>query len=336
MSEYNIFVGNKDVLLLKALAKTIKTTVGSSIELTAIQNLIATSIGYSSWNALKNFNKSDVLFTDISAILKIAIPSTIKLMNISCNNPQDAVQEVYANLYKSQSWSQLWREEKSKTVGLCLVPTIEREYYQLIGFTSELDLIGRLDKLNLFEHVFDPVVKVDTRAIRYRKQSYESCRPILKYLQLYKGVVFIELNSKICNFEFISDSDIDISEEYLHHAITRSAFHSPSSFNYRFVVKDDLFTVLVYKDNEFEEGGSIAGAIRITEENHNQLESYIHSDESYSLVEDTLTSAAIGHRFDFSPILTNSYFDYCRFMLTKLHGCELIANDLKDVVASIK
>ena len=83
MSEYQYYLSVKDKTVLKSLAKHIKDFVAPSIKLTSIQNSLANGLSYPNWKELQSFNTHDALFTDISVLLRVAISSTIKSLNIA-------------------------------------------------------------------------------------------------------------------------------------------------------------------------------------------------------------------------------------------------------------
>ncbi len=333
MSEFKFYVSEKDKAILKALAKTIKKTVSPSLGLTLIQNNIALSLGYPSWNRLKDFNKCDVLFTDLPAILKVVIPNTIRSLNIHSNSNK-CIDELLAAFSASSAWTQYGGEAPGTIINLCLIP-LDKDNYEVISYTSELDLIHGLQTHQSTAHVFNPIVKIDKKLIQRRNRPYGTRRPILKYLELYSDIVFIESQTKICHFNYVPSSAINLSNEELHRVIVRSAFYSPSSYMYKLNLENDFFMVKVYKDSLDNEDNSLAGVIKDDLDSHIRLESHIHDADTYSLIEDTFTLAALSDSFEPRLTLEHSYFDFCRCIIATIYGCTHLPKNLRSVARSL-
>lgn len=334
MSTYNIFLSQKDKAFLKALAKTIKSERSPKSALTSIQNTIALSLGYNSWNALQEFNKCDVQFTDLAAILKIAISHTVKEF-LNATDINDASNELYSLFFGSSVWTEYGDNNPGSAIHMCLLPLDQQDQYELVGFTSELDLVNKIESRSSTDLVMNPVISIDRELISRRERPYAARRPILKYLESIKGIVFLESNAKICHFDYISSSEVDITSDDITRTLMRCAFLSPSSYIYQFRIEKDLFVARLYREEVDSSSNSLAGAVKIDSENRALLKSRTHPIEGYSCVEDALIYAAFDDCFDIMPIQNHSYFDFCRYSIAKIFGLQSIASDLKEIADSL-
>ncbi|MCP1339404.1 hypothetical protein NJR55_07325 [Idiomarina sp. M1R2S28] len=335
MSIYNIFLSQKDKAFLKALAKTIKSECSPESELTSIQNTIASSLGYNSWNALQKFNQCDVQFTDLASILKIAISHTVtELFNATDVN--DASNELYSLFFGSSVWTEYGDNTPGNTINMCLLPLDHQGQYELVGFTSELDLVKKIESRLSTSLVMNPVISIDRKLISRRERPYAARRPILKYFESVEGIVFIESDTKICHFDYISSSEINITSDDIKHALMRCAFLSPSSYIYQFRIEKDLFVARVYREEINSSRNSLAGAVKIDSENRDLLKSRTHPVEGYSCVEDALIYAAFDDNFHMTPNENHSYFDFCRYSIAKIFELQSFASDLVKVADTFR
>lgn len=332
MSKYQYYLSVKDKAYLKSLAKHIKDSLAPSVKLTSLQNSIANGLGYPDWGELEKFNAHNALFTDLSVLLRRAITSPLKSLDIA--PPFD---QLTANVFKEFAqgpvWSKLGGDEPPKEFNFCLLPLNESDDYELIAFRSELELLERLEKEKLSPLILNPVIKIDKRLVKCRERPYTPRRPILKFIESYTDIIFIESQSKVCHFNYIPDRSVDISDQEFERAVTRSIFYSPSSYMFRLSVENDLFLVRIYKES-IDEEPVISGAIRISESNKTVLESRVHPSESYSCVEDAFLLYSLDDHFNPIPKITNSYFSFCRLTIAKMCGCTLIPKDLQELTTS--
>lgn len=332
MSEYQYYLSVKDKTVLKSLAKHIKDFVAPSIKLTSIQNSLANGLSYPNWKELQSFNTHDALFTDISVLLRVAISSTIKSLNIAPAHDQVTI-DIFKEFAQDPVWSRTGGDEPAKEINFCLIPLNASDDYELIAFRSELELLIRLEKENLSELILNPVIKIEKRHIKHRQRPYKPRRPILKFLETYTDIIFIESQSKVCFFNYIPDTAANISNQEFERAITRSIFYKPSSYKFRLSIENDLFLVQMYKAS-LDEEPITSGAIKISDSNKSVLESRVYPSERYSCVEDAFLLYSLDDDFNPIPKTTNSYFDFCRLTIAKICGCTLIPKDLLELTTS--
>lgn len=332
MSKYQYYLSVKDKAFLKSLAKHIKDSLAPSVKLTSIQNSLANGLGYPDWGEMEKFNAHNALFTDLSVLLRVAITSPLKSLDIA-----PPIDQLTANVFKEFAqdpvWSKLGGDEPPKEFNFCLLPLNESDDYELIAFRSELELLERLEKEKLSPLILNPVIKIDKRLIKCRERPYTPRRPILKFLESHSDIIFIESDSKVCYFNYIPDTAVNISNPEFERAITRGIFYSPSSYMFRLFIENDLFLVRMYKES-LDEEPITSGAIKISESNKSVLESRVHPTESYSCVEDAFTLYALDEHFSPIPKTSNSYFDFCRLTIAKMCGCTLIPRDLQELTTS--
>lgn len=335
MSTYKIFLSHKDKGFLKALAKTIKSECSPASTLTSIQNTIASSLGYNSWNALREFNQCDVQFTDLAAILKIAISHTVTEL-LNATDVTNASNEVYNLFFGSSVWTKYGDNTPGSRVHMCLLPLNHQEQYELVGYTSELDLVKKIESRSSTGLVMNPVISIDKKRISHRERPYVARRPILKFLESVKGIVFLESDTKICHFDYISSSEVDITSDDITRVLMSCAFLSSSSYIYQFRIEKDLFVARVYREEVDSSLNSLAGAVKVVKENRELLKSRTHPVEGYSCVEDALIYAAFDDNFHVTPPENHSYFDFCRYSIAKIFKLQSIASDLVEMADTLR
>ncbi len=263
MSEFNLFVSQHDLQVLKEFVHFTRKHCNVQFKLHDGYNFLAKSMGYPSWNALTKFNKHEVLFSDVFQILKMSAPDFIEFLadNAGLKLKKGSANSISESLLTrftptNQQWLSLAGAGESANkneIKLCLLPTDNENKFRLISYKNLLELFNRLtsdtEKLSLH---FEPIIHVEPSKVFSRKRPYKSELPIFKYLsESLDSAVFVETNNiVISHFPCIKSEDLDITEQQLRTVLIRATFFCECSYFYTYKTKKNLFVLYAHNDNE--------------------------------------------------------------------------------------
>jgi hypothetical protein len=184
------------------------------------------------------FNERDVLFSDVSSIIKKNYP--LILQSVMHSELEENVAVEICEKYAALLLSTFQPFDSSKygdscvngsEIYLCLQPTGETDEYRVISFKSNLELVMKLEQDEL-SRLFDPKVKIDVTNVKKRTRPYLTEVPILKCIEdLAEDCVFVE-NSKVrfMHHKFINEKDVTYSETQFNNICMRASFVYPWTF----------------------------------------------------------------------------------------------------------
>jgi hypothetical protein len=138
MSTRACLLSQSDIKVLKALAKHTQNLFKRKIRITVILDTIAQFTGVPNWTVLMGFNQRDVLFSDVSSIIKKNYP--LILQSVMHSELEENVAIEICEKYAAHLLSTFKPFDSSKygdscvngsEIYLCLQPTGETDEYRV-------------------------------------------------------------------------------------------------------------------------------------------------------------------------------------------------------------
>ncbi|HAS8375689.1 hypothetical protein [Vibrio vulnificus] len=237
-----------DLNLIKEWAETLQNILGhhgiNEVARNTILNIVARSLGYTEWAHLVQYNKSRVWFTDINAEINYLINkilanlSTVYGIDIQRNS--NLHNDVIFHLRNGglATTPSIDEPNTERSMQMLLVPGNRENYYKIIPFVDELDLVMRLESFSQNSLLFGHTVKANgPLPLAKNKVRFPPSYPLHKTLHdlLPSGYAFVAHSKyQYAGFDYVLDADLDIPENVIMAKLLEVMFVNPQAIVYEF------------------------------------------------------------------------------------------------------
>lgn len=237
-----------DLNQIKDWARTLKNILNhhgiDKVSRTTILNVVAKSLGYTEWAYLVQYNKSRVWFTDVNAEINYQLNKILTnlsiIYGIDIHRNSTIHNDIIFHLRSNGLTTTLNVDEHNteRSLQMLLVPSNQENYYDIIPFVGELDLVMRLEHFSLQSPLFGHSIKLNVPLSREKNISrFPPSNPLHKTLNeiLPNGYAFIAHSKyQYTGFDYVLEKDLDIPKNVEEAKLFELAFMNPNAIIYQF------------------------------------------------------------------------------------------------------